>query len=1499
MSQTKSALDGEALAEPLSPKLAAGSFTFSHAGEDGGVSVSSAGDVDGDGIEDLLIGLHQAGDGGTDAGEVYLVSGADLLAADAADGEADGVVDLAYVAGLAGWYRIVGADAGDMAGIGVAAAGDVDGDGLGDILIGASGGDGGGARSGEAYLLTAASLAELDATDGAVDGTIDLGLAGDPTKGYRFNGTGVDAASGQVVAPAGDIDGDGLADLLVASANANGYTGEVYVIAAADLEGADAVDGIVDGVIQLRHVAGQPGSYRLIGSEGLDQAGSAVSTAGDVDGDGRDDLLIGARLANGPYTSGEAYLLAAADLAAADLADGAADGVISLGNVDEQPHSYTFFAGYDDGDIAASVASAGDVDGDGIGDLLVGSADGGSGRGHAYILPGASLGQLDGADGSFDGRIDMDLVAGTAKAYRLIGASGPDAGYTLSSAGDVDGDGLDDVLVGARGGMPGEAYLVAAADLAAADASDGSVDGVIKLGAITWQPHSYTFVAPAASASLSFSVSAAGDVDGDGLDDVMLGALAASGTEEAAWLISAADLPGLDAADGSLDGRILLDNVSGATPPDAVLYRVTPSIGAVDEGEGAITVVVSRSDASTDATVYLSTDGAEDDIAGMNGQPVTFAAGEFQVEVNVALVDDTSTEPDEAFDLVLTADPGDGADEAIGSARIIIADDDAVPHSYRFSGNSGQGYYVGSAGDVDGDGLADLLVAGVDEVGYRDYLGRIYLVAGSDLAAADAADGLVDGTIDLLNIARQANSYLINGASPGTGAGASIVATGDADGDGRDDLVLGAYEADQSVLLTAAGLADADAADGSADGIIDLGRTAGQAGSFQLSGADAIWWAGDVDGDGQPDLWAWDAETSRAHLATAEDLTLADAADGNTDGHVDLANLAGVPGSLAISGVGNEGGADPLMVSAGDIDGDGRDDLLVRVPADGTAGIITAAALEAADADGDGTLDLEAAAGLAGSYGISAEDGLTYDSVVAAGDLDGDGFADFLIRNVFVSGAGVAAADAADGSVDGQVALDALAEQPGSYRFSGGMTYPSDLEYVEFEAYELAAAGDLDGDGIGDLLVGVYGMYTTYDPYDYMYRYHDYGHTYVLSGADLGPADLADGEADGSIDLGNVAGLPGSYKIVGEGAALSSAGDVDGDGLADLLIGSAYVSQWYDGDGGAFLVSGGDLAAADAADGARDGMISLNEISVLGRLTEGSSAPELLQGGDGMDTLLADNGNDTIHGGDDDDVIEGNGASDLIFGQSGADAINGGQGADTVEGGEGRDLILGKSGFDSLSGGRDGDSIEGNAGSDRIFGDAGDDVIDGGQGSDTIEGNAGRDEITGRDGHDVIEGGNDADVLNGNSGNDLVSGGGGDDLVQGGLHSDTLSGDAGNDTLIGNDGLDNLDGGDGNDLLEGGVGRDTLGGGAGDDTLSGGQGADAFLFSSGADVFADFDVFDTLVIDGQLGAATERDVLDLARSVGTDLVIDFGGGNVLTLAGVSGVDALIGNVEIV
>ncbi len=255
---------------PLSASTTASSAALIMDGEgwadQSGIAVSGAGDVDGDGLDDLLIGATGDDDAFADAGAAYLVLGTTrgYLGLGSADAKITGDAD------------------NDGVGVALDAAGDVNGDGYGDLLIGASGHDGGGTNAGAAFVV----LGPLSGSSTVSDAYAAL------------QGEAAQDSAGGSVAGNLDTDLDGEPDLLI---------GAVYVDGSSLFEGgAYLVRGPIEpGTMNLGEAA-----LRLDGEGAADRIGDAVANAGDTDGDGTDDLLVGSGLVTGSASSqGAAYLV--------------------------------------------------------------------------------------------------------------------------------------------------------------------------------------------------------------------------------------------------------------------------------------------------------------------------------------------------------------------------------------------------------------------------------------------------------------------------------------------------------------------------------------------------------------------------------------------------------------------------------------------------------------------------------------------------------------------------------------------------------------------------------------------------------------------------------------------------------------------------------------------------------------------------------------------------------------------------------------------------------------------------------------------------------------------------------------------------------------------------------------------------------------------------------------------------------------------------------------
>jgi len=254
-------------------------------------------------------------------------------------------------------------------------------------------------------------------------------------------------------------------------------------------------------------------------------------------------------------------------------------------------------------------------------------------------------------------------------------------------------------------------------------------------------------------------------------------------------------------------------------------------------------------------------------------------------------------------------------------------------------------------------------------------------------------------------------------------------------------------------------------------------------------------------------------------------------------------------------------------------------------------------------------------------------------------------------------------------------------------------------------------------------------------------------------------------------------------------------------------------------------------------------------------------------------------------------------------GGSGHDTITGNDAPNALSGGLGNDKLFGAVGDDTLDGGDNNDVMFGDAGADFLIGGAGDDVANGGADNDVIDAGSGDDILRGDDGDDQIfaglgddrgDGGLGDDLIRSGPGNDTLIGGDGNDTLGASNRTDLLRGDAGDDLLLGSNGNDRLIGGDGADTMLGGNGNDTLQGDGGNDRLRGDGGNDRFNFTPGfgADVIVDFAAGaasgDRISLVGFGPAAdTFIEVIALATQVGNSVIIDLGGGDTITLQGVS------------
>ena len=440
-------------------------FNGSGSGGDAGYAVDSAGDVNGDGIADMIIGARDA----NVTGQSFVVFGGagSLSAFDQASGGTDGQALLVHLGTTAtngaNGFTINGIDSGDDMGRSVG-SGDINADGFDDLIIGAHFADPNGVNSsGEAYVLFGGS--NVGSGDGTVNLSSDLGGTG----GFVLNGIDIGDNTGRSVNLAGDVNGDGIEDVVVAAPFAapnGGSSGEVYIV-------FDATNVGSSGTIEATALNGANG-FIFNGAASGDETGYSVSSAGDFNGDGIVDLIIGAPYADpGGNNEGKAYVL----FGSTNIGVG---GTVEASDLDGS-NGFAINGAVAKRHIGGSVGGIGDFNGDGFDDVIVSSyTEGAAYAGSAFVIFG-------GATVGSSGTLNVSaLTSGAGFEIREI-LEGDAFGDSSHGAGDVNGDGFDDLIVSAYeaevgGSDTGASYVVFGGDFSAALTQQGSIGNDVLTG---------------------------------------------------------------------------------------------------------------------------------------------------------------------------------------------------------------------------------------------------------------------------------------------------------------------------------------------------------------------------------------------------------------------------------------------------------------------------------------------------------------------------------------------------------------------------------------------------------------------------------------------------------------------------------------------------------------------------------------------------------------------------------------------------------------------------------------------------------------------------------------------------------------------------------------------------------------------------------------------------------------------------------------------------------
>ena len=830
----------------------------------------------------------------------------------------------------------------------------------------------------------------------------------DPTFAWLVEGNQANSGFGFSVSTAGDVNGDGFADVIV---------------------GAPAFDNVQEdegrAFVYLGSEGGLSSSPAWTGENDNSAAefGNSVSTAGDVNNDGYDDVIVGARgFSNVQMQEGQAYLYL-----------GSSSGLAS------SPAWMTAETNGEEDFIAYSVSTAGDVNGDDYDDVIVGGFGVDNGEldeGRAYVY----LGSATGLAASPAWTVESDQESAFL-------------GVSVSTAGDVNGDGYDDVIVGAS------AYDNGQLNEGRAFVYLGSGSGLATSPAWTAESNN-------TEARFGFVVATAGDVNGDSYDDVLVGTpvLDNGQLDEGRVYLYLGSASGL----ASTPAWTMESNQAGAWFGHAV--RTAGDVNADGYDDFIVGARLFDNDEGSIGRIFLFL-GSD---TGPSTSPIWIDDNPWDPKLQIffgAAAATAGDVNDDGYDDVIVGPWGYSNDQFMEGAALVymgapsfgnvlyesrITDGTGGVPASTLDAQDNFGEALASLGDLDGDGIVDLAVgAAYDDDGGAER-GAVYVLflerdgtASSLQKISDTAGGFT-GTLDDADL-----------------FGAAVANIGDLDDDGVTDLAVGAPDDDDGgtnrgavwiLLLNDDGTVKAHQkisdTDGAFSGVLD------NSDEFGIS----VEGLGDLDDDGVEDLAVGAYGDGDGGLRRGAVWILFLNTDGTVASHQKISDFAGnFGGTLA-----NDDEFGRALAEVGDLDGDGVVDLVVAAAQDSQtmfqAGALWVLFLTSSGSVSSSTKITEAIAGFGGDLHIQDQFGI---SLADLGDVGGPGVRDLAVGAYGEDESGT------DAGAVWILSLDATGNVAGHQRISDMVgSFAPDLAASDRFGLSVASLGDLDQDGRDDLAVG-------------------------------------------------------------------------------------------------------------------------------------------------------------------------------------------------------------------------------------------------------------------------------------------------------------------------------------------------------------------------------------------------------------------------------------------